>query len=85
MDIPLSTPLARKLLRQSRSWIEATQSYEKNQLGWSHMFLNSLRLTAILCLLADTVSLLRARALLGAPPGANLLEELMPNQLHLEI
>jgi hypothetical protein len=38
--IPLSTPLARKLLRQTRSWIEATQSYEKNQLGLSSMFLN---------------------------------------------
>lgn len=81
--IPLNTPLARKLLRQSRSWIEATQSYEKNQLGLSNMFLNSLRLTAILCLLADTVSLLRARALLCGKPAPNLLEQLTPNQLNL--
>lgn len=82
--IPVNTRLARKILRQSRSWIEAAQSYEKNQLGLSFMFLNSLRLTAILCLLADTVSLLRAHALLGEPPQPNLLAELMPNQMHLD-
>jgi hypothetical protein len=81
--IPLSTPLARKLLRQTRSWIEASQSYEKNQLGLSNMFLNSLRLTAVVCLLADTVSLLRARAFLSAPPDSNLLQGLMANQLNL--
>lgn len=81
--IPVNTPLARKLLRQSRTWIEASQSYEKNQLGLSRMFLNSLRLTAIVCLLADTVSLLRASALLGDQTGQNLLEDLMPNQLNL--
>lgn len=83
--IPLSTPLAQKLLRQSRSWIEATQSYEKNQLGLSSMFLNSLRLTAVLCLLADTVSLLRAHALLREDPDPNLLEKLMPSQLNLDL
>jgi hypothetical protein len=83
--IPLSTPLARKLLRQTRSWIEATQSYEKNQLGLSKMFFNSLRLTAIIDLLADTVSLLRAHALLCEEPDANLLEQLMPKQLKLEL
>jgi hypothetical protein len=83
--IPLSTPLAQKLLRQSRSWIEATQSYEKNQLGLSHMFFNSLRLTSILCLLADTISLLRAHALLREQPEASLLHELLPNQLKLDL
>ena len=83
--IPVSTFLARRLLRQSRSWIEAAQSYEKNQLGLSAMFLNSLRLTAILGLLADTVSLLRAHALAGEIPKANnLLEELLPSQLRLD-
>lgn len=49
--IPLSSRVARQLLRQARSWIEATQSYDKNQLGLSQLFLNSLRLTWILCLL----------------------------------
>jgi hypothetical protein len=83
--IPVSTPLARKLLRQSRTWIEATQSYEKNQLGLGDMFLNSLRFTAILCLLADTVSLLRAHAFLREPKSEQLLEELLPNQLHLDL
>lgn len=83
--IPLSTPLAQKLLRQSRSWIEAAQSYEKNQLGLSDMFLNSLRLTSILCLLADTVSLLRAHALLHEAAEHNPLQELLPNQLNLDL
>jgi hypothetical protein len=83
--VPVSTPLARKLLRQSRSWIEATQSYEKNQLGLNQLFLNSLRLTAILGLLADTVSLLRAHAFLSETPEHNLLAELIPNQLPLDL
>lgn len=82
--IPVNTLLARKILRQSRSWIEAAQSYEKNQLGLSFMFLNSLRLTAILCLLADTVSLLRAHSFLCEHSQPNLLAEMMPNQLNLD-
>ena len=81
--IPLSSPLAQKLLRQSRSWIEATQSYEKIQLGLSSMFLNSLRLASILSLLADTVCLLRAHALLGQPREPRLLQDLLPSQLIL--
>jgi len=83
--IPVNTPLAQKLLKQSRTWIEASQSYEKNQLGLRRMFLNSLRLTAILCLLADTVSLLRAHALLGDRIVPNPLENLMPNQMNLDL
>jgi len=83
--IPVNTPLAQKLLRQSRTWIEASQSYEKNQLGLSRMFLNSLRLTAILGLLADTVSLLRAQALLGQETETHLLQPLLPNQLNLDL
>ncbi len=83
--IPVSTPLAKKLLRQSRPWVEAAQSYEKNQLGLSSMFLNSLRLTSILCLLADTVSLLRAHALLNEVPAPHPLQELLPNQLDLNL
>jgi hypothetical protein len=82
--VPLSTPLAQKLLRQSRPWIEAAQSYEKNQLGLSSMFLNSLRLTSILCLLADTVSLLRAHALLVQQPTPHALHALLPKQLSLD-
>jgi len=83
--IPVNTPLARRLLRQSRSWIEAAQSYEKNQLGLSAMFLNSLRLTATLGLLADTVGLLRAHALLDENTKTNnLLQALLPCQLSLD-
>jgi hypothetical protein len=83
--IPVSTPLARKLLRQNRSWIEAAQSYEKNQLGLNQMFLNSLRLTAILGLLADTVCLLRAHACLHEAPEPDLLAGLRPNQPNLDL
>jgi len=83
--IPVSTPLARKLLRQSRSWIEAAQSYEKNPWGLNSRFLNSLRLTAILCLLSETVSLLRAHAFPCETPKANLLAGLLPKQLNLDL
>ena len=81
--IPLSSPVAQQLLRQARSWIEPTQSYEKNQLGLSQLFLNSLRLTWIMCLLADTITLLRARALTTEPHKPELLYEIMPQQMHL--
>jgi hypothetical protein len=81
--IPVSSRVGQRLLRQARSWIEATQSYEKNQLGLGQVFLNSLRLTWILCLLADTVALLRAQALLTQPSQEPLLLELLPQQLHL--
>lgn len=81
--IPLGTPTARRLLKQSRGWIEASQSYEKIQLGLSSMFLNSLRFASIVCLLADTVMLLRAHALCGQPQSSNLVKELLPTQLGL--
>lgn len=81
--IPLSSQVARRLLRQSRSWTEAVQSYEKNQLGLNSMFLNSLRLTWIICLLADAVILLRAHALLGCSAQRHPLEDLLPSQLRL--
>jgi hypothetical protein len=83
--IPLSSPVAQQLLRQARSWIEPTQSYEKNQLGLSQLFLNSLRLTWIMCLLADTISLLRARAITTEPQKLELLREIMPRQMHLDL
>lgn len=79
--IPVSSRVAQQLLRQARSWIEATQSYDKNQLGLGQMFLNSLRLTWIMSLLADTVSLLRAHAFLNEPKDALLLGQLSANQM----
>jgi hypothetical protein len=83
--IPLNSVVAQKLLYQTRKWIEATQSFEKNQLGLASMFLNSLRLTWILALLADMVMLLRAHALLREPEEPRLLAEMLPSQLNLEI
>lgn len=83
--IPANSLTGRKLIRQVRSWIEATQAYEKQQLGLSEMFLNSLRLTWTLALLADTVSLLRAHAFLRQEPTANPLAGLQPNQLNLPL
>lgn len=81
--IPHSSRVGQQLLRQARSWIEATQSYEKNQLGLTQVFFNSLRLTWVVCLLADTVALLRATAIITEPRRPNLLENLMPRQLLL--
>jgi hypothetical protein len=83
--IPLSSRVGQQLLRQARCWIEATQSYEKNQLGLSQLFLNSLRLTWIISLLADTVALLRVRAILTEPKSFDLLQEIRPQQMHLDL
>jgi hypothetical protein len=83
--IPLSSSVAERLLRQARSWVEASQSYEKNQLGLSQIFLNSLRLTWVVCLLADTVALLRALALTQEPRKVALLRELAPHQMQLDL
>ena len=82
--LPLSTRPAQRLLQQVRPWIEPTQSFEKNQLGLSQLFLNSLRLTWCVSLLADAVVLLRALALLRAPRRRELLAELAPRQILLE-
>ena len=69
-----------KAARQRRS----AQAYEKNQLGLGQMFLNSLRLTWCMALLADAVVLLRARALLHASAREPaLLRELAPQQAQL--
>lgn len=81
--LPLNTLVARRLLTQVRSWIEPCQSYEKNLLGMKNMFLNSLRLTWTMSLLADSVALLRAVALLTSPKESFLLEELVPEQMSL--
>jgi hypothetical protein len=82
--VPLNSATGQRLLRQSRSWIEATQSYEKLQLGLSGMFLNSLRLTSIVCLLADMVLLLRVHALTSQPQSRTPLGHLLPSQLSLD-
>lgn len=83
--VPLASPVAQRLLQQVRPWIEPAQAYEKNQLGLGTMFLNSLRLTWTLGLLADTVVLLRAHALLSRRPIESLLGELLPQQLPLDL
>ena len=79
--LPLCTRSAQHVLQKMRPWIEPTQSYEKNQLGLSQMFLNSLRFTWTMCLLADAVSIMRARALLENPPVDFPLKDLLPQQL----
>lgn len=82
---PLASRGARAVLQQVRPWIEPAQSFEKNQLGLSNVFFNSLRFTWVMSLLADAVVLLRARALLGHPVMRPLLTGLMPFQLSLEL
>ena len=81
--IPLASRVAQILLQQVRPWIEPAQSYEKNQLGLNQMFLNSLRLTWTVGLLADTIALLKAHALLRQPFSSPLLHHLLPSQLSL--
>jgi hypothetical protein len=83
--LPLASRVARAVLQQVRPWIEPAQSFEKNQLGLSHMFFNSLRFTWVMSLLADAAVLLRARALVGRPVIRPLLRDLMPIQLSLEL
>jgi hypothetical protein len=81
--IPLSSRVAQTLLSRARPWIEAAQSYEKNQLGLGQVFLNSLRLAWSVCLLADTVGLLRARATLQRVSKPSPMHELTPKQSFL--
>jgi hypothetical protein len=81
--IPLSSRVAQVLLRRARPWIEASQSYEKNQLGLGKVFLNSLRLAWSFCLLADAVGLLRARATIGQIQKPSPLHQLAPKQANL--
>jgi len=83
--LPLASRPVRELLQQVRPWIEPAQSFEKNQLGLSQMFFNSLRFTWVMALLADAAVILRARALLGRPMSRSLLADLMPLQLSLEL
>ena len=85
--LPLNTRAARRLLQQVRPWIEPAQSYEKNQLGLSQVFFNSLRLTWCMSLLADAAVLLRNHALLHAPvqQQPHLLRDLAPQQGFLDL
>jgi hypothetical protein len=84
--LPLSTRGAQVLLRRVRSWIEPAQSFEKNQLGLSEMFFNSLRLTWCMGLLADSVCLLRAQVLLKSSSSTKaLLSELAARQMTMDL
>jgi hypothetical protein len=85
--LPLASLPAQRLLQQVRPWIEPTQSYEKNQLGLSQVFFNSLRLTWCLTLLADAAVLLRSQVLLHAPiqQPPPLLRDLAPQQGFLDL
>lgn len=78
--IPLNTRLAQRLTGSVRSWIEGAQSFEKNQLGLKLIFLNSLSLCWTTSLLADSVALLRAQAILAKPPSPSYLAPLLPIQ-----
>ena len=82
--VPVQSTVARRLLGQVRKWIEASQAYEKNQLGLTSMFINSLRLTWTLALLADTVCLLRCNASLHSPSNHPPLWRLFSTQLQLD-
>ena len=64
--------------------MEPCQAFEKNILGLNSMFLNSLRLTWTMSLLADAAGLLRAIALMNAPRESQLLEALLPRQMSWE-
>jgi len=79
--LPQAASLAKHLLQKVRPWVEPAQSYEKHQLGLGRFFLNSLHLTWIMALLADTVVLLRAQALLSHPRPTAPLGDLTPKQL----
>ena len=83
--LPLASRLAQQVLPQVRPGIEPAQSFEKNQLGLGDVFLNSLRFTWVMALLADAAVLLRARALLGRPLARPRLTDLRPIQLPLEL
>ena len=82
---PMNTTVNQRLLQQVRPWLEAAQSYEKNPLGLSPVFLNSLRLTWTMALLADAAVRLRAGALRRHPQASRPLDELTPWQLDLAL
>jgi hypothetical protein len=79
--VPQASWLAKHLREKVRPWIEPAQSYEKNQLGLSDFFFNSLQLAWVMFLLADAVALLRAQVLLCHPVSTSILAELTSIQL----
>jgi hypothetical protein len=81
--LPLASRPAQRLLRQVRPWIEAAQSFEKQQLGLSRMFFRSLRLAWQMGLWADSAVLLRTMAWLDTPAEHPLLADLFGQQLEL--
>ena len=83
--VPMNTRASQRLLQQVRPWIEPAQSDEKNQWGLSQFFFNSLRLTWVMCLLADAAVLLRALALLRRPACPWPLGEWTPWQLSFDL
>jgi hypothetical protein len=83
--LPLNTLSAQRILKQVRSWIEPCQSFEKNVLGLNDQFLNSLRLTWYVSLLADAVVLLRTLALLSEPRQFVFLYQASAHQMHLNL
>jgi hypothetical protein len=84
-QVPYDSWLARHLYTRVRPWVEPAQSYEKNQLGLNKLFLNSLQLTWVMCLLADMVVLLRAQALLCSPSPSFPLGDLTPTQMQFPL
>lgn len=80
-QIPYGSWLAKHLTERVRPWVEPAQAYEKQQLGLSDFFLNSLQLTWIMSLLADTVVLLRAQAALASPATQTPFNPSRPQQL----
>lgn len=78
--LPLASQPAQRLIQQVRPWIEPAQAYEKNQLGLSAAFLNSLRLAWYMSLLADAAVLLRAHAQLHQATQRPLLHDLVAHQ-----
>jgi hypothetical protein len=78
-QIPQASFLAQHLREKVRPWIEPAQSYEKNQLGLSSFFFNSLQIAWVMFLLADAVALLPAQALLGNPPTTLDFRRINPN------
>jgi hypothetical protein len=84
--IPLNSRVTQRLIYQCRPWIEASQAYDKNQLGLGDYFLNSLPLCWQACLLTDTIALLRARAFIShLDQPEHPLKEMLPLQFQLSL
>jgi hypothetical protein len=83
--IPSNSMVAQRLLYQCRPWIEATQSFDKHQLGLADYFINSLQLCWVVCLLTDTAALLRTYALINQQATPHPLKDLLPHQLPLDL